>query len=563
MCDRSNAQAIVGEMLSYLETADYSIREEMVLKVAILAEKYATDYSWYVDTILMLIRVAGDYVSDEVWHRVVQIVVNREDVQAYAAKTVFDALTAPACHENMVKVGGYILGEFGNLIAGDARSSPKMQFELIHSKYHLCTPTTRQLLLSTYVKFINLFPELKETIVDVLSQDSNYRSSNIEIQQRSVEYLSLSKVVTEDILATVLEEMPPFPERESSILAKLKAKKPDSDILTSGVKSTTKAITAASASDAEKSSLNRGNNGTAEADLLGLGLPSATTDSTKALPPPPANNNRILADILGNGVIESSSVALVQASLQTRSISLIDLDMDYIPLIYKSQGVLFENALIQIGYRSEFQGNLGRVQLFYGNKSGVAITSFTSKVVFTELCPSTTNSPLNLDLRPAPTTIEAEKQVPQILNIECLIDFAEIPLLDINYTNQNGPDHKSLPLPVFLTKFTQPVPMDQATFFARWKLLCQPGQECQKVGGTKLSFNLDDLKQRIGASGLSILSDIDPNPANIVCAGVVHTACQQVGVLARIESSNFRVTVRSTKASVSECICSILLTEIR
>ena len=90
MCDRTNAQAIVGEMLSYLETADYSIREEMVLKVAILAEKYATDYSWYVDTILMLIRVAGDYVSDEVWHRVVQIVVNREDVQAYAAKTVFD-----------------------------------------------------------------------------------------------------------------------------------------------------------------------------------------------------------------------------------------------------------------------------------------------------------------------------------------------------------------------------------------------------------------------------------------------------------------------------------------
>lgn len=37
-----------------------------VLKVAILAEKYATDYEWYVDTILSLIRVAGDYVSEEV-----------------------------------------------------------------------------------------------------------------------------------------------------------------------------------------------------------------------------------------------------------------------------------------------------------------------------------------------------------------------------------------------------------------------------------------------------------------------------------------------------------------
>ena len=44
------------------------------------------------------------------------------------------ALQAPACHENMVKVGSYVLGEFGNLIAGDQRSSPAVQFQLLHSK---------------------------------------------------------------------------------------------------------------------------------------------------------------------------------------------------------------------------------------------------------------------------------------------------------------------------------------------------------------------------------------------------------------------------------------------
>ena len=37
-----------------------------MLKVAILAEKYAVDYTWYVDVILNLIRIAGDYVSEEV-----------------------------------------------------------------------------------------------------------------------------------------------------------------------------------------------------------------------------------------------------------------------------------------------------------------------------------------------------------------------------------------------------------------------------------------------------------------------------------------------------------------
>ena len=83
MCDRSNAERIVQEMLGYLEAADYSIREEMVLKTAILAEKYATDYNWYVDVILQLIRVAGDYVSEEVWHRVIQVLTETAFISKY------------------------------------------------------------------------------------------------------------------------------------------------------------------------------------------------------------------------------------------------------------------------------------------------------------------------------------------------------------------------------------------------------------------------------------------------------------------------------------------------
>ena len=36
-----------------------------------------------------------------------------------------------------IQVGGYILGEFGNLIAGDTRSAPSVQFELLQSRFHL------------------------------------------------------------------------------------------------------------------------------------------------------------------------------------------------------------------------------------------------------------------------------------------------------------------------------------------------------------------------------------------------------------------------------------------
>ena len=61
-----------------------------MLKIAILSEKYAQDYTWYVDTILKLIRLAGDYVGEEVWYRIIQIVINKQEVQGYAAKTCFD-----------------------------------------------------------------------------------------------------------------------------------------------------------------------------------------------------------------------------------------------------------------------------------------------------------------------------------------------------------------------------------------------------------------------------------------------------------------------------------------
>lgn len=35
MCDKTNSEEIVQEMLNYLETADYSIREEMVMYILI------------------------------------------------------------------------------------------------------------------------------------------------------------------------------------------------------------------------------------------------------------------------------------------------------------------------------------------------------------------------------------------------------------------------------------------------------------------------------------------------------------------------------------------------
>lgn len=70
---------------------------------------------------------------------------------------------------------------------------------------------TRALLLSAYIKFVNLFPEVKPTIQDVLRSDSQLKNADVELQQRAVEYLRLSSVASTDIL--VGHPAPPAPPR--------------------------------------------------------------------------------------------------------------------------------------------------------------------------------------------------------------------------------------------------------------------------------------------------------------------------------------------------------------
>ncbi|XP_038595515.1 AP-2 complex subunit alpha-2 isoform X1 [Micropterus salmoides] len=584
MCDRSNAKQIVAEMLSYLETADYSIREEMVLKVAILAEKYAVDYSWYVDTILNLIRIAGDYVSEEVWYRVIQIVINRDDVQGYAAKTVFEALQAPACHENMVKVGGYILGEFGNLIAGDPRSSPLVQFNLLHSKFHLCSVPTRALLLSAYIKFINLFPETKATIQEVLRCDSQIRNSDVELQQRAVEYLKLSSIASTDVLATVLEEMPPFPERESSILAKLKKKKGPGAVSVTELEDSKREggeLNGGSDRGPDTAAMASSNASTPSpsADLLGirsaapLGAAPTTAGSLlvdvfseagPAAPSPAVNDDGFLRDL--EQPTETSDSLLVEGSGDSDSAPpsedpappLSEADELLNKFVCKNNGVLFENQLLQIGIKSEYRQNLGRMYLFYGNKTSVQFASFTTTVS----CPGELQSQLNVQTKQVEPLVEGGAQIQQVLNIECLTDFSDAPLLNIKFRYGGALQNLTLKLPVTINKFFQPTEMSSHDFFQRWKQLSQPQQEAQKIFKANHSMDTEVLKAKLLGLGSALLDNVDPNPENYVCAGVIQTKSQQVGCLLRLEpnaqAQMYRLTLRCSKDSVSRRLCELL-----
>jgi hypothetical protein len=69
-----------------------------------------------VDVALALLERAGDFCSEDIWHRVVQLVTNNDNMQAYAARSVVNVLGRGAAHESLMATAAYILGEYGKLI---------------------------------------------------------------------------------------------------------------------------------------------------------------------------------------------------------------------------------------------------------------------------------------------------------------------------------------------------------------------------------------------------------------------------------------------------------------
>lgn len=534
MCDLDNSELIVGELLRYLKVADYALREEMVLKIAILTEKYASSYKWYVDTILRLISAAGDHVGDEVWYRVVQIVTNTEDLQEYAAKVIFAHLKSPSTHESLVKVGGYILGEYGHLIANEPGYSPIEQFQVLHSKSQFCVASTRSLLLSTYIKWVNVFPEIKPQLLTIFDR---YRHVlDAELQQRACEFYALaSRPDDDELLQNVCEEMPPYPPRVSALLGRLNRKHGDTEDKRTWVHGGKEANLDREAVQ-RKSTLLPDTNGHESSQPA-----SAAPDS-----------HDVLGSLAGLDLSRPSATSDDPSAPHVATGPSVERWFD--KLMCNAEGVLYEDVQVQIGVKSRYQGHLGQVAVYIGNKVPTALTSFTTTIHISD--------PAALSVTFAkipPNTIAPRTQSQQLLHVECKKVFSVPPILTISFL---AGSHQtiSVRLPIVVTKFIENVSLTQIDFFERWRLIGGPPREAQVVFSVDLtsSGQLDLAKNNRVVAGhhLNVLDDIDPNQNNIVAAGVLHTSVDgKVGCLLRLEPNQeaklCRLTIRSTDEEVA------------
>ncbi|KAK4758213.1 hypothetical protein SAY87_019514 [Trapa incisa] len=576
MCDVSNAKDIVEELLQYLSTSDLTMREELALKAAILAEKFAPDLSWYVDVILQLIDKAGDFVSDDIWFRVIQFVTNNEDLQAYAALKAREYLDKPAIHETMMKVSAYLLGEYSHLLARRPGCSPKDIFTIIHEKIPTVSTPTIPILLSTYAKILmHTQPPDLELQNQILAIFHKYESCiDAEIQQRAVEYFTLSR--KGPAMADILAEMPKFPERQSALIKKaedietdtaeqsaikLRAQQQMSNALVvtdhrppngtpPPVSSFNLVKVSSTNSNLDYNSVDQGANQTngtvsktdsqsASADLLGDLL------GPLAIEGPPGASISEQSVLSGRDVPSAAdAAAIVPIEEQANSVQPIgNIAERFHALCLKDSGVLYEDPHIQIGIKAEWRAHQGRIVLFLGNKNTSPLVSVQALIL----------PPLHLkmELSLVPDTIPPRAQVQCPLEVVNLWPSRDVAVLDFSYKSGTNLVNNKLRLPAVINKFLQPIQLSAEEFFPQWRSLSGPPLKLQEVVRGVRPLPLMELANLFNSYRVMVCPGLDPNPNNLVASTTFYSESTRAMLcLVRLETDPAdRTQLRMTVAS--------------
>jgi AP-2 complex subunit alpha len=553
MCDTDNAERIVDELVAHLVLADAAIREEMVLKIAILAEKYATDLRWYVDSILKLISISGDHVSDAIWHRVVQIVTNHPqgDLQAYTAATLLVAASPRRCHETAVRVAAYVLGEFGFLIAERPGMSGEEQFKILHQHWDTSDEKTRAILISTYAKLANLYEECRPLVAPVFARCKN--SVDVEIQQRATEYASMREAFSPEAVEDLLREMPPFEDkRQSALEQRLREKEGDDSAAVvkaarpSAAQRQRAAQSAAAARAAEEAAAAAEQNGPSDVAQQERGICFESC----------------LLSYLCRFHLTHFVVLFLLAAPSGEPTAVVGIPKDVIPAMRKAfsnlctspSGVLFENSILQVGVKHEYVGAQGRISVFFGNLSKAPLTRFRTvvdEVDHLRIQKQGTQGLLD-ESEDGGCTVAVRTQAKLLLLVEVTAPFDDAPAMRVIFDTEDGTRHEyPLRLPIVATCFMEPVTLEPGAFMQRWKSLEGQDRECQEV--VKAPPNAPPIDEeymkriaRIITEGLKFgrCQGCDPTPWTVSGAATFRTAAKDlngnninVGCLVRVEAN--------------------------
>ncbi|KAL9619004.1 MAG: hypothetical protein Q9160_006325 [Pyrenula sp. 1 TL-2023] len=319
-----NVRLLIRELLAFLEVADSEFKPTMTTQIGIAADRYAPNKRWHIDTMLRVVKLAGNYVKEQILSSFVRLIATAPDLQTYAVQKLYAALNEDITQEALTLAGTWVIGEYGELLLRGGQYEEEelvkqvSENDVVDLFFTILDSTYANQIVTEYIitAFMKLTTRMNDpSQIDRIRRTLSQRTSDlsIEIQQRAVEYGNL--LGYDSIRRGVLERMPPPEIREEQRVlgeaAPTKADKRQSRLLKDKSKKPAK--------QTEQDML---------LDLMGGSSDLPATDVSATLNGS-QNASDLLADILGGGTSVDSappqSASPAPTSQQSNMNSIMDL----------------------------------------------------------------------------------------------------------------------------------------------------------------------------------------------------------------------------------------------
>ena len=311
LINASNISLLIRELLAFLEVADNEFKPIMTSQIGVAADRYAPNKRWHVDTMLRVLKLAGNYVKEQILSSFVRLIATSPDQQTYCVQKLYASLKEDITQEGLTLAGAWVIGEYGDaLLRGGAYEEeelvqPISETEIVDLFSTILNSAYATQIVSEYIvtSAMKLTTRLKNPgQIDRIRRILSGRTADlsIEIQQRAVEYGNLFNY--DQIRRGVLERMPaPELRDEQRVLGEPSARQKKAASKVQKAQKSNKEIQpedlldlmggGPTSTDISVNTNDAQNNASLLEDILGGGNTSS---------PPPAQQNRSNAqDIMG------------------------------------------------------------------------------------------------------------------------------------------------------------------------------------------------------------------------------------------------------------------------
>ncbi|KAI0272787.1 Adaptor protein complex AP-1 gamma subunit [Gloeopeniophorella convolvens] len=234
LINEQNVRILTRELLAFLEVADNEFKLGMTTQISLAAERFAPNKRWHIDTFLRVLKLAGNYVKEEILSAFIRLVAHTPELQGYTASRLYNALHSDISQESLTLAATWVLGEYSEILiegglVDEEKTTPVTDVEIIDlilsildSPYtnHL----TRQFVFASITKIASrptTSSAQQERIAAILAGYTT--NPELELQQRAVEFASLFSLG--ELRVGVLERMPP-PELKATVTGVVSENKP-------------------------------------------------------------------------------------------------------------------------------------------------------------------------------------------------------------------------------------------------------------------------------------------------------------------------------------------------